>query len=143
MKQKKKTKHLTLKEAAKISGYSPDYIGQLIRQGKLPGKQIYTNVAWVTTEEDVLNYLEKAQKGRNQHTPLDKAKHTKRRVFLESNFNNTLKGALYFSIGMLTAFVLALFYIFSVTLDGKIEQRAKDTIEIAPYEAQITGNNAL
>lgn len=137
MKQKNKTKHITLKEASKISGYSSDYIGQLIRQGKLSGKQIYTNVAWVTTEEDVLNYLEKAKKGRNQHTALDKAKHTKRRAFLESNFNNTLKGILYFSIGMLTAFVLALFYIFSVTLDDKIEQKAVENIEITQYEAQV------
>jgi hypothetical protein len=43
------TKYITLKEAAKISGYASDYIGQLIRRGKLPGKQIYCTVAWMTT----------------------------------------------------------------------------------------------
>jgi len=45
---------INLKEASKISGYSPDYIGQLIRSGKISGKQVYTNVSWVTTAEAVL-----------------------------------------------------------------------------------------
>lgn len=52
-------KFITLKEAAKISGYSPDYLGQLIRKGKLPGKQIYLNVAWVTTEAAVREHMNK------------------------------------------------------------------------------------
>ena len=47
---------ITLKEASKISGYSSDYIGQLVRSGKIPGKQVYYNVAWMTTASDVLNY---------------------------------------------------------------------------------------
>ncbi len=47
---------ISLKEASKISGYSPDYIGQLIRSGKISGKQVYTNVSWVTTPEAVLAY---------------------------------------------------------------------------------------
>lgn len=49
---------INLKEASKISGYSPDYIGQLIRSGKISGKQVYTNVSWVTTAEAVLAYKE-------------------------------------------------------------------------------------
>lgn len=49
--------YITLKEAAKISGYSADYIGQLIRKGKIHGRQVYTNIAWVTTEEDLRAYL--------------------------------------------------------------------------------------
>lgn len=49
--------YITLKEAAKMSGYSPDYLGQLIRKGKLAGKQIYLNVAWVTTEKALKDYL--------------------------------------------------------------------------------------
>ena len=57
--KKEDSQYITLKEAAKISGYTPDYLGQLIRKGKLPGKQIYLNVAWVTTEEALMEYLEK------------------------------------------------------------------------------------
>jgi hypothetical protein len=57
------TRYITLKEASKISGYTPDYLGQLIRKGKLSGKQIYLNIAWVTTEEALGEYLEKNKSG--------------------------------------------------------------------------------
>lgn len=57
--EKKTGKYITLKEASKMTGYSPDYLGQLIRKGKLTGKQVYLNVAWVTTEEAIREYLEK------------------------------------------------------------------------------------
>lgn len=50
---------ISLKEAAKISGYSADYIGQLIRSGKIPGKQVYTGIAWMTTAEAVTSYKNK------------------------------------------------------------------------------------
>ena len=38
-------------------------MGQLIRKGKLAGKQIYLNVAWVTTEEALEEYLGKNKTG--------------------------------------------------------------------------------
>jgi hypothetical protein len=57
--------YITLKEAARISGYSADYIGQLIRKGKIKGRQVYTNIAWVTTEEDLRAYLS----GKNSPSP--------------------------------------------------------------------------
>ena len=37
-KNQESEKMITLKEAAKISGYAPDYVGQLIRKGKLQQK---------------------------------------------------------------------------------------------------------
>ena len=49
--------YITLKEAAKISNYSPDYVGQLIRGGKIKGEQVYNNVAWVTTQDEIEAYL--------------------------------------------------------------------------------------
>ncbi len=52
-----KDKYITLKEAGEISGYSSDYIGQLIRQGKISGKQVYYNVAWITTKQEINKYL--------------------------------------------------------------------------------------
>lgn len=53
---------ISLKEAAKISGYSSDYIGELIRKGKIPGKQVICRIAWMTTKEAILEYKEKQQK---------------------------------------------------------------------------------
>lgn len=58
----KDSDYISLKQAAELSGYSSDYVGQLIREGKIPGKQIFTNVAWVTTEAAVRKYI--ANKGR-------------------------------------------------------------------------------
>ncbi len=59
--KKKEVDFISLKEAAMLTGYTSDYIGQLIRAGKISGKQIYTNVSWVTTERDVLEYLGKVK----------------------------------------------------------------------------------
>ena len=50
---------ISLKEAADISGYAPDYIGQLIRAGKIPGKQVYTGITWMTTADAVMAYKNK------------------------------------------------------------------------------------
>ena len=49
--------YITLKEAAKLANYTPDYVGQLIRAGKIKGEQVYSQVAWVTTPEEVQAYL--------------------------------------------------------------------------------------
>jgi len=54
--------YITLKEAAKIANYSPDYVGQLIRAGKIHGEQVYASTAWVTTPDEVLAYLENKQR---------------------------------------------------------------------------------
>lgn len=53
---------LSLKEAAEITGYSSDYIGQLIRNGKIAGRQVYCNVAWMTTVKSVMDYKEANKK---------------------------------------------------------------------------------
>lgn len=50
---------ISLKDAAKISGYSADYIGQLIRAGKIPGKQVCCTVAWMTTADAIMAYKNK------------------------------------------------------------------------------------
>ena len=54
--------YITLKEAAKIANYSPDYVGQLIRAGKIHGEQVYASTAWVTTSNEVLAYLANKQR---------------------------------------------------------------------------------
>ena len=57
----KKQKFISLKEAAKLTGYAPDYIGSLIRKGKLTGKKVYSGVSWMTAEEDIKKYQEKIE----------------------------------------------------------------------------------
>ena len=55
--------YITLREAAAMSNYTPDYVGQLIRAGKIKGEQVYCNVAWVTTPEEITAYMERRQLG--------------------------------------------------------------------------------
>lgn len=49
------SQYITLKEAAKISGYHQDYLGQLIRSGKLRGRKIGKD--WLTTQSALFEYL--------------------------------------------------------------------------------------
>jgi len=48
-------KIISLKNAAENSGYHPDYLGSLIRNGKLEGKKIGRN--WFTTEKAVKDFM--------------------------------------------------------------------------------------
>ena len=131
---KKSEKYITLKEAAKISGYAPDYIGQLIRKGKLPGKQVYCTVAWMTTEKSLGEYMQKNQdrdKSKNislREKSTERLQQIKNSVLLEIKFARLYKTVLYLSIILSVGFSLLLFYIFSVSLDNKLEQNAIERI---------------
>ena len=46
---------ISLKEAAAISGYHSDYIGSLVRSGKINGKKEGKN--WYVSKDDVLNHF--------------------------------------------------------------------------------------
>jgi hypothetical protein len=63
--------YITLKEASEQFGYTQDYLGQLIRKGKIPGKLVYSHVAWVTTPEAVLAYKDRAKQKKEGHAVLD------------------------------------------------------------------------
>jgi len=79
--------YISLKEAAKISGYAPDYIGYLIRTGKIPGKIIYTGVSWQTTAKAVLDYKNRQQKKKVKENFKDKIfekiENLKRKIIFE------------------------------------------------------------
>ncbi|KPJ71744.1 hypothetical protein AMJ50_00130, partial [Parcubacteria bacterium DG_74_3] len=49
-------KEVSLVEAAKISGYAPDYIGYLIRQGKIKGRKVPIQVSWLVSQKEVERY---------------------------------------------------------------------------------------
>jgi excisionase family DNA binding protein len=51
---------ISLQEAAQLGGLSADHLRRLVERGELWGKKIGRN--WVTTKEDILNYLAKNRK---------------------------------------------------------------------------------
>ena len=53
-----KHKYLPLKEAAKLFGYNPDYIGCLIRKGKIPGKKVCGTTSWQLNKQSIIEYCQ-------------------------------------------------------------------------------------
>jgi hypothetical protein len=122
---KSKDKFITLKEAAEISGYAPDYVGQLIRGGKLEGKQVFSNVAWVTTEEAIREYMANSKKGSKVKKDIP-ASFSFGDIGKSQAYRRLVKVALHFLIGIGVLFALFLFYIMSVNLEDYLEKRAAD-----------------
>lgn len=124
-------KYITLKEAASISGYSPDYVGQLIRQGKLPGKQVYYNVAWVTTESAVRAYVDNSRKKPSLLNASAELSRKLMRGFLsEERIERIMNGLLYFGLSLAAITAVIFFYIIVVSIDAKLEARALESINI-------------
>ncbi len=126
-----KEQYISLKEAAKISGYTTDYLGQLIRKGKIPGKQVYCNIAWMTTEEGLREYMEKNSGKNGSQTNLslkervvEKIRQAKIKFFEHKKPSDWFRMALYFVVAASLLFSFLLFYIFSVNLEKKLEQSA-------------------
>jgi hypothetical protein len=104
-------KLISLKEAATLSGYSADYIGQLIRAGKIPGKQVYTNITWMTTAEAVIQYKKKSKSEiYNKSTLKEKISSRKRLIAMEFDiirlFFQTFRSALPILVVLLISFLL-------------------------------------
>ena len=110
--------YITLKEAAEIAGYTPDYVGQLIRAGKLKGEQVYSSVAWVTTEEELNTYL--LHKGRLSRSE-------SQLLFFELPI---FKVVLYMLIASCVVTILLLQYIFYISIDSKLSEHALSSITI-------------
>jgi len=132
---------ITLKQAAEIAGYSPDYIGQLIRQGKLSGKQVYKNVAWMTTKEAVENYLQQSNRKSDDYslgkTFKERWQQIKNNLLLENQFSAVVKLLMYITIIVSVLFLLVLGYILAVNLDKKIQAKAlkQSTINYATTDS--------
>lgn len=123
----KKGEYISLREAAAMSGYTPDYVGQLIRNGKLPGKQVFANVAWMTTEEAVRSYM--GQK-RAKNVSKDSVQPTIADVLQREIESPRLVKHLSIALIVLSAgFMLLLFYVFSTSLDQRLNQRAIERLE--------------
>jgi len=57
-------KIISLKQAAKISGYTQDYLGFLIRSGEIKGQKM--GGSWFTTQEEINNYFFKRKVRQNK-----------------------------------------------------------------------------
>ena len=106
---------ISLKEAAKLSGYTPDYIGQLIRAGKIPGKQVYCNIAWMTTAEAVMEYKNKGQQNGEKKCFGEVLTSQKRKIMMQFDivrlFFRTFKSALPVLLLVIVSFLALSFYI--------------------------------
>lgn len=140
MDNKDEEKFLTLKEASEISGYAPDYIGQLIRKGKIIGKQIYCNVAWVTTEDAVKKYMEEERRKSKGFLARKLCQAQAELTHPAKKIPQALKLILYLSIMILVLFIVFLFYIFSVNLEKKWQQKLlnKSNIEQDKHDKEIS-----
>ena len=114
---------ISLKDAAKVSGYSADYIGQLIRVGKIPGKQVCCTVAWMTTADAVMAYKNKG-KADAKLSFKEKLANRGRMLAMELGiiklFFKTFKYSLPLLLVIIISFSLLSFYIIYLVLDKNI-----------------------
>jgi len=122
---------ITLKEASKISGYSSDYIGQLIREGKISGKQVYSNIQWMTTAKEVLNY--KNIKKHKKSGILAKFEIQKRKMAMELNifklFFQTFKSSIPLILVIIISFILFSYFTLYLLFGPKTQEINNKIIE--------------
>jgi hypothetical protein len=118
--------HINLKEASRISGYAPDYVGQLIRKGKLYGRQVYVSVAWVTTEEALREYMATESAGKKDPTGGwdERLQRWENFLFSDARTTGVLKAALTVILCASVLFAVILLYALSVQIDRRLEERA-------------------
>lgn len=122
------SKYISLKEAAKLTGYSPDYVGQLIRSGKLEGKQVFSNVAWMTTEEALQKYL------RRQSEPAGSKNWLQ--AFLDKMRSSISITTAYAAVNWTAMILLGLFTVFlisviAISVDHQVERGYVQQLEHA------------
>jgi hypothetical protein len=110
---------ISLKEASRISGYTADYLGQLIRSGKLDGKQVFSSVSWVTTRKALEEYMREGGRVREEETPPTRILNW---VLALGSIPVLLQLVLWLCIVALSLFVLFLGYVFAVSIDHQIEE---------------------
>lgn len=126
----KDSEFISLKEASELSGYSSDYVGQLIREGKIPGKQVFSNVAWVTTEAAVRDYI--ANKGKvstSKYGPFQMLKDRYSSLDGLLNLSRTILIVVTVLVSILTFVALIMFVL---AFDNSLERNSMETTEYAP-----------
>jgi len=96
-----KDKYISLKKASQILGYSSDYLGSLIRGGKIKGKKVYLSSSWITTRKALIEYKNgKEKEVEENRVKIKIVRPNKRKLFLKKIqdnlifFKNKVKGEL-------------------------------------------------
>jgi hypothetical protein len=108
-----------LKEAAKLSGYSADYVGQLIRAGKLEGKQVFSNVAWMTTEDAIQKYLRRLDEPAGNRNLLSMFADKMRSSISITNAYTAVNWTAAILLGLFTVFLIS---VIAIAIDHKVER---------------------
>ncbi len=125
--EKKLDGYITLKEASELFGYSPDYIGQLIRKGKIEGKQVYANVAWMTTINTLEEYLARE---RGATILKEKPPVTLRlmQLLVSEQSVQVARWTLRVLIPLLVIIAALVFYFISISIDRKLTHDAEERL---------------
>ena len=134
--EQKQAGYITLKEASELFGYTPDYVGQLIRSGRIEGKQVYANVAWMTTAESIENYLSR-ERNSSKNEP-EKIAFTE--ILSHALFSGKMAPILMWALRILSALLvlafLLVFYFLSISLEHKLAQNAEQRLKDKQTEVQ-------
>ena len=121
-------KYISLKEASKLSGYSADYVGQLIRNGKLEGKQVFSNVAWMTTEKALHEYMRRQNGDGFSKNSYQKFLDTMRASISITNVYAALNWGAVILLGLFTVFLIS---VIAISVDHKVERGYVQQLEHA------------
>ncbi|MCD4762075.1 hypothetical protein K8R32_03905 [bacterium] len=130
---------ITLKQAAELSGYSADYIGQLIRSGKIPGKQVYSNITWMTTADAVVNYKIKSQKKKGKKNITEAVSSRKNKINLQISilklFFKTFKSSIPILLVLIISFIVLVSFLVNLTFKTSedIERNIQPKMEISTF----------
>lgn len=121
--------YLTLKEAADKTEYTPDYIGQLIRAGKIEGKQVYSSVAWIANENSLKQYL--AARGKETTFEVESSPF--------EQLPEYLRPLLYLIIVASIVFIVLLLHVLSVAIDKALSR----SYEEKPHAVMVNNDQPL
>lgn len=119
---------LNLKEASELTPYSDEYLGLLIRKGKIGGVKKFGR--WYTTKEDVKNYMKKVAEASYQHQENLNVRVPAEQIKMASN---NLKWALSL-LGVVIAAVITIGFMFWAN------QKRNESCDRYPVTKDASGN---
>jgi len=132
--KKGKEEYISLKEASRISGYSPDYIGYLIRTGKIPGRMVYTGVSWQTTREAILAYKNRQQRKKGKMTLKESVNESWKSLKTRIGFELSLLRMFFKEFKAILVFLFLLLFLITAISTWFLSSRLERKIEVKEIE---------